>query len=130
MCGLRSRQGPLKFHDPRPYFMGEAAHLRLERLELQHEGLNPQRVKIANPPRDGVVAAHQARSGAAVGADMGQSCEGLEHHSLGIGVSRGLRPQRRVLFRQFEGMHQFFLCLGIGLPRDHEGRKAEANRGI
>ena len=63
--------------------MGEASHFQLERLELQHEQLDPERVELPDPLGNGIVAPDQSGGRSAVGTDMRlMPRKGLEHHRL------------------------------------------------
>src|SRR5580692_10314614 len=81
VIGSRSYSGQRL--DPRTNLFGEATHFFLEWLELQHEELDPELVELLDPLGHLVVGPDQSGGGAAVGADVGEFLEGLEHHGLG-----------------------------------------------
>ena len=97
--GLRALLQPTG-HD----FLGETAHLRFERLELEHEKLDSRSMESTYALGHCVVATDEARRGAAIAADARGSGHVLNHHNLGIDIGLLLHPQGWVFFGQSQKM--------------------------
>src|SRR5216110_1355252 len=66
---LLNRRSRLRGTNARDDFLCEALHLGFERLELQHEQLDPDRMEGADARRDLVVAADEPSRRSAIAAD-------------------------------------------------------------
>ena len=102
--------------------VGEAAHFRFERLELQQHRFDAGLVERRDPLGHLVVAADQACRRAAIGADALGLGHGLAHHDLLVGVGLHVSLDLNVLPRELKQALISFLRLGLGLARDDEGR--------